>query len=98
MDEVLCLCAVDFAGRSAFVMDAEFKSSMVGEFPTQCVYDFFKAFSDSAQINLQLKVFNARNDHHVIEAMFKAFARAVREACEMDPRALDSIPSTKGVL
>lgn len=98
MDEVLCLCAVDFCGRPYLVMDAKFEGEKVGEFSTQCVEDFFYAFAINAGINLQLKLLSGRNDHHKIEAMFKAFARAIREACELDRRAINEIPSTKGVL
>jgi len=98
MDETLCLCAVDFCGRPYFVMDAEFNNDKVNDFPTECVEDFFYSFATSAKINLQLKIFNGRNDHHKIEAMFKAFARAMREACEIDEKTKEEIPSTKGVL
>jgi len=98
MDEVLCLCAVDFCGRPYFVMDAKFETEKVGEFLVECVEDFFYAFAINSGINLQLKILTGRNDHHKIEAMFKSFARAMREACEIDERAKEEIPSTKGVL
>ena len=98
MDEVLCLCAVDFCGRPYFVMDAEFNNDKINDFSTECVEEFFYGFTMNSKINLQLKIFNGKNDHHKVEAMFKAFARALREACEMDPRTIDEIPSTKGVL
>jgi len=98
MDESLCLCAVDFCGRPYFAMDVDFKREMMNDFPTECVYDFFYSFAINAGLNLQFKLFNGFNDHHKIEAMFKAFARAMREACEYDIRMRDEIPSTKGVL
>jgi len=98
MDEVLCLCAVDFCGRPYLVMDAEFNNDKINDFATECVEEFFYGFTMNSKINLQLKIFNGKNDHHKVEAMFKAFARAMREACEMDPRTLGEIPSTKGVL
>jgi imidazoleglycerol-phosphate dehydratase len=98
MDEVLCLCSVDFCGRPYFVMDANFQTQRVNDFATECVEDFFYAFAINSGINLQLKLFEGRNDHHKIEAMFKSFARAMREACEFDERSIGEIPSTKGVL
>ena len=98
MDEVLCLCAVDFSGRSFFTTDAKFTREKVNDFSTECVYDFFYSFAINAGINLQFKLFNGRNEHHKIEAMFKAFARALREACEIDICCKDKIPSTKEVL
>jgi len=98
MDEVLCLCAVDFCGRPYFVMDAKFQTEKVNDFATECVEDFFYAFTINSGINLQLKLFEGRNDHHKIEAMFKSFARAMREAVEFDERSIGEIPSTKGVL
>ena len=98
MDEVFCLCAVDFCGRPYFVMDAKFETEQINGFATECVEDFFYAFTMNSAINLQLKLFGGRNDHHKIEGMFKALARAMREACEMDERAIGEIPSTKGVL
>jgi len=98
MDEVLCLCSIDFSGRAYFVMDAEFNNDKVNDFPTECVDDFFYSVAINAKANIHFKLFTGKNDHHKIEAMFKAFARAMREACEMDPRAINDIPSTKGVL
>jgi imidazoleglycerol-phosphate dehydratase len=98
MDETLCLCAVDFSGRPYLVMDARFNNEKVGDFPTECAEDFFYSFAVNSGMNIQMKMMNGRNDHHKIEAMFKSFARALREACEIDPRAANDIPSTKGVL
>ena len=97
MDETLALSAVDLSGRSFFVFDAEFKKEFAGEMATELVYDFFDAFSRNAECNLQLKILNGRNDHHKIEALFKAFGRALRMAVEYDERQ-EGIPSTKGML
>ena len=99
MDEVLALVSLDFAGRFAFVFDAEFKREKLGDMPTELVYDFFDALAQNAKLNLQIKLLNqGRNEHHRIEAIFKAFGRAVREAVEIDKRIKNEIPSTKGVL
>jgi len=98
MDEVLVTAAVDFAGRSAFTLQAEFKRERVGDLSTELVYDFWNAFAQNAKANVFIRIENGRNDHHKIEAIFKAMARAVRTACEIDRRAVLEIPSTKGVL
>lgn len=97
MDDALVLSAVDLCGRPYFSMDAEFSSPMVGEFDTQLVREFFYAVSYSAAMNLHLKVFSGINDHHKIEALFKAFAKAFDEATTIDPRITDVL-STKGAL
>lgn len=98
MDEVLATVAVDFSGRYAFNFNCQFSRERVGDFSTELVYDFWDAFAQNAKINLQIKVENGRNDHHKIEAIFKACARAMRMACEYDPRSINQIPSTKGVI
>ncbi|MBU0536527.1 MAG: imidazoleglycerol-phosphate dehydratase HisB [Nanoarchaeota archaeon] len=99
MDDVLALVSMDFAGRFAFVFDAEFNREKVGDMATELVYDFFDALAQNAGLNLQIKLLTeGRNDHHKIEAIFKAFGRALRQAVEIDKRAKESIPSTKGVL
>lgn len=98
MDEVLATVAIDFSGRYAFKLDGEFNREKVGDLSTELVYDFWDAFAQNARINLYIKVENGRNDHHKIESIFKATARAIRMACELDKRALKNIPSTKGVL
>lgn len=98
MDEALCLCAVDFGGRPYLVMDEKFKREYVGDFPTECVYDFLYSLSVNSKMNLQVKLLNGRNDHHKIECIFKALSRCLREACEVDPRNKNNLPSTKGVL
>lgn len=97
MDESLVLAAVDLCGRPYFVMDAAFTSPMVGDFDTQLVNEFFYAVSYSAMMNIHLRVLTGSNDHHKIEAMFKAFAKAVDTATMVDPRITDVL-STKGAL
>lgn len=98
MDEALATVAIDFSGRYAFKFDCEFIREKVGDLSTELVYDFWDAFAQNAKVNLFIKVENGRNDHHKIESIFKATARAIRMACELDKRALKNIPSTKGVL
>lgn len=97
MDETLVMCAIDLCGRPYFVMDAEFAAPMVGDFDTQLVKEFFYAVSYSAAMNLHIKVLSGSNDHHKIEAIFKAFAKALDEASMMDPR-IEGVLSTKGAL
>ncbi len=97
MDESLVLSAIDLCGRPYFVMDAAFASPMVGEFDTQLVREFFYAVSYGAMMNLHLRIITGMNDHHKIEAMFKAFAKALDEASSFDPRIQDVL-STKGTL
>ena len=97
MDETLVMCAIDLCGRPCFVMDAEFTAPMVGDFDTQLVKEFFYAVSYSAAMNLHIKVLNGSNDHHKIEAIFKAFAKALDEASMIDPR-IEGVLSTKGAL
>ena len=98
MDEALILCAVDLCGRPYFVMEgAPFNAPMVGDFDTQLVKEFFYAVSYSAAMNLHIKVLNGSNDHHKIEAIFKAFAKALDEASMIDPR-IEGVLSTKGAL
>ena len=97
MDDALVLCAIDLCGTPYFSMDAEFSSPMVGEFDTQLVREFFYTISYSAAMNLHIKVLSGLNDHHKIEAIFKAFAKALDEATSYDPRITDVL-STKGAL
>lgn len=97
MDETLVMCAIDLCGRPYFVMDAEFTAPMVGGFDTQLVREFFYAISYGAMMNLHLRVVTGLNDHHKIEAMFKAFSKALDEASMLDPRISDVL-STKGSL
>ncbi len=97
MDESLCLCAVDLCGRPYFVFDCDFKAERVGELDTELVREFFYAVSYSAGMNLHLKMLSGGNAHHMIEAMFKAFGKALDEACSYDPR-VKGVLSTKGAL
>lgn len=97
MDESLVLCAVDLCGRPYFVMDAEFPTERVGDMDTEMVREFFYAISYTAGMNLHLKVLSGFNSHHMIEAMFKAFGKALDEATSYDPRISDVL-STKGSL
>ena len=98
MDEALILAAVDFGGRAYLGFDAEIPSSKVGEFDTELVEEFFAAFSRSAGLNLHIKKLDGRNSHHIIEGIFKAVARALAIAIEIDPKLDGAIPSTKGVI
>lgn len=97
MDETLVLCAVDFSGRPYLAFDGEFTVDRVGYMDTEMVKEFFYAVSYSAGMNLHIKVLNNGNNHHMMEAMFKAFGRALDEATSLDPRITD-ILSTKGSL
>lgn len=98
MDEALATVAIDFAGRYSFSFNCQFINSKVGDLSTDLIWHFWDAFAQNAKVNLYIKVENGRNDHHITEAMFKAVARAIRMACEIDPRAKNIIPSTKGKL
>jgi imidazoleglycerol-phosphate dehydratase len=98
MDETLAQVAVDLSGRPAFVFNAPFKGSLIGTFPVELVEEFFKAIATSGRMNLHINVAYGGNDHHIAEAIFKAFAKALRQAVTHDPRAADQIPSTKGSL
>lgn len=97
MDETLVLCAVDLSGRPYLVFDGEFSTDRVGYMDTEMVKEFFYAISYSAGMNLHIRVLSGTNNHHIIEGMFKAFARALDEATATDPR-IAGILSTKGTL
>ena len=97
MDEALVLCAVDLSGRPYYVSDAEFTVASIGDFDTEMVREFFYAVSYSAEMNLHFKVLSGSNNHHICEAMFKAFAKALDAAVTEDPRITDVL-STKGSL
>lgn len=97
MDESLCLCAVDLCGRPYFSGDCVFPVERVGELDTELVREFFYAVSYSAGMNLHLKMIRGGNAHHMIEAMFKAFGKALDEATAIDPR-VEGVLSTKGAL
>ena len=97
MDEALVLCAVDLSGRPYFAYDAAFKGDRCGDMDTQMAREFFYAVSYAGAMNLHIKVFYGENDHHIMEAMFKAFAKALDQATQLDPRITDVL-STKGSL
>jgi imidazoleglycerol-phosphate dehydratase len=97
MDEALAFAAVDVSGRAYLVYEAPLNGLRCGEYDVQCTEEFFRAVSYNAGITLHIKALYGRNDHHMIEAMFKAFGRALREAAAFDPR-VKGIPSTKGLL
>lgn len=97
MDETLVLCAIDLSGRPYFSFEGEFTTERVGYMDTEMVREFFYAISYSAGMNLHMKILDGTNNHHMIEALFKAFGRALDEATTIDPRITD-IMSTKGSL
>lgn len=98
MDEALILAAVDLSGRAYLGCDLTLPSPRLGSFDTELVEEFFLGFTRNANCTLHLKQFAGKNTHHVIEAAFKAFGRALREAVKIDPELLGEVPSTKGVL
>lgn len=98
MDEALATIAIDFSGRYAFQFNCPFKRAKVGDLSTELIPHFWDTFAQNAKVNLHIKVENGTNEHHKIEAIFKATARAIRVASEIDPRAEKKIPSTKGKL
>jgi len=98
MDETLAAAAVDFGGRPYCVVKGKIAARQVGDFQTGLVEDFFQGFAQSARANVHLRVLYGRSPHHQIEAMFKAFARAVRFAATRDKRLRKILPSTKGLL
>jgi imidazoleglycerol-phosphate dehydratase len=98
MDETLAVCAVDLSGRVACVVDDQLTTHIVGDLVTELVPDFFDGFARGAKANVHVKIMYGRNNHHKIEAIFKAFARAMRGACSRDERMRDLLPSTKGLL
>ena len=98
MDETLAIAAIDLSGRTACVVDAKVRVRLVGDLQTELLYDFFEGFARGARANVHLKVLYGRSNHHKIEAVFKAFARALRFACSRDQQLRDMLPSTKGLL
>jgi imidazoleglycerol-phosphate dehydratase len=98
MDETLALAAVDFGGRSAAVVQTKVLAARVGDLQSELVHDFFEAFARGSRSNVHVKVLYGRSSHHKIEALFKAFARALRVACWQDRRLRRMLPSTKGLL
>jgi imidazoleglycerol-phosphate dehydratase/histidinol-phosphatase len=97
MDDALAQVAIDFGGRPWCVWEATFTREKVGDMPTELFFHFFKSFSDAAKCNLNIQV-TGDNEHHKIEATFKGLARAIKMAVQRDPRNLNQLPSTKGVL
>lgn len=98
MDETLGLAAVDFGGRAAAVVETKVRAVRVGDLQTELVHDFFEGFARGARANVHVRVLYGRSSHHKIEALFKAFARALRVACSRDKQLGRMLPSTKGLL
>ena len=98
MDETLAVVAIDLSGRPHAVVDLNVRVRMVGDLQTELVHDFFDGFASGARANVHAKVLYGRSSHHHIEAVFKAFARALRVACARDKRLAAMLPSTKGLL
>jgi len=98
LDEALSRVVIDFSGRPGLVMNVPFKSGMIGTFDTQLAHEFFQGFANHAFVTLHIDNLRGENAHHQCETVFKAFARALRSALELDPRAAGTIPSTKGSL
>lgn len=98
MDETLGLAAVDFSGRAAAVVNTQVKARLVGDLQSELVHDFFEGFARGARANVHARVLYGRSNHHKIESLFKAFARALRVACWRDRRLGRMLPSTKGLL
>jgi imidazoleglycerol-phosphate dehydratase len=98
LDEALSRVVVDFSGRPGLEMHVPFKSGMIGHFDSQLAFEFFQGFVNHAFVTLHIDNLRGENAHHQAETVFKAFGRALRDAMELDPRALGVIPSTKGTL
>ena len=98
MDETLGVAAIDLSGRPHAVVDLRLRVQRVGDLQSELLQDFFEGFAQGARANVHLKVLYGRSSHHQVEALFKAFARALRVACDKDPRMAKQLPSTKGLL
>ena len=98
LDEALSRVVIDFSGRPGVVMNVPFKSGMIGTFDSQLAHEFFQGFANHAFVTLHIDNLRGENAHHQCETVFKAFARALRMALELDPRAAGTVPSTKGSL
>jgi imidazoleglycerol-phosphate dehydratase len=98
MDETLAAVAIDFGGRPYCVCRWKFSARRVGDLQTELLEDFFRAFAQAAGANVHLRLFYGRSSHHQVEALFKAFARALRFATTRDPQLRRILPSTKGLL
>ncbi len=98
MDETLAVAAVDLGGRPHAVVDLAVRVRLVGDLQTELVHDFFEGFAIGARANVHVKVMYGRSNHHKVEAVFKAFGRALRVACAKDKQLAKMLPSTKGLL
>jgi imidazoleglycerol-phosphate dehydratase len=98
MDETLAVAAIDLSGRAAFAVETKVRTRLVGDLQTELVTDFFEGFARGARANVHVKTMYGRSNHHKIEAIFKAFARALRVACSRDKQLGKMLPSTKGLL
>ena len=98
LDEALSRVVIDFSGRPGLVMHVPFKAGMIGGFDAQLAHEFFQGFANHALVTLHIDNLRGENAHHQCETVFKAFARALRSAVEIDPRVGDAVPSTKGSL
>ena len=98
MDETLAVAAIDLSGRPHATVDLKLKVDRVGDLQSELIHDFFDGFASAARANVHLKVLYGRSSHHHVEAVFKAFARALRVACAKDARLAKMLPSTKGLL
>ena len=98
MDETLGMAAVDLSGRAVAVVDPKVRMRLVGDFQSELTHDFFEGFARGARANVHVKTLYGRSNHHKLEALFKAFARALRFACSRDKRLAKMLPSTKGLL
>jgi len=98
MDEALTRASIDVSGRALLVFETSFPTPKIGTFDTELVREFFQALTGNCAANVHIDTIRGANSHHIAESCFKALARALREAVEIDPRQADAIPSTKGVL
>jgi imidazoleglycerol-phosphate dehydratase len=98
MDETLAIAAIDLSGRAAFAVETKVRTRLVGDLQSELVTDFFEGFARGARANVHVKTMYGRSNHHKIEAIFKAFARALRVACSRDKQLGKMLPSTKGIL
>ncbi len=98
LDEALSRVVIDFSGRPGLIMNVPFKSGMIGTFDSQLAHEFFQGFVNHAFVTLHIDNLRGENAHHQCETVFKAFARALRAALELDPRSAGTVPSTKGSL
>lgn len=98
MDEALSIFAIDIGGRPYLKFEAEFNRERINDLDSDCISEFFHGFANELKANIHVKSFKARTDHHKAEAIFKAFGKAMKMACSKDKRAIEDIPSTKGVI